>query len=242
MKNEVLSGWHGFINPIRLGQRSIGFVFAAFMVFLWFGYSTANAAVSAQGFSENEFFKLEWDYDLSNGTGLITLTRPAPFIPTQVDQILLRELTFITKDVELESLTFKATNLFVEEELYSGLTPIITGTENNKPIWQYGVDVESGIKSAFGFDTMPLEQFDRGKNAVTIEFDFPANAVQLMESELEYEGFHKLSALPYNGENYSTYIPKSSMDFVSVQMVPEPGTIGLLGLGGLAIGRKRKQD
>ena len=60
-------------NPVSLGQSRAGFVLAALLVASWQLSTPAQADVASQGSSYNEYFRIEWNYDMDHGLGVIRL-------------------------------------------------------------------------------------------------------------------------------------------------------------------------
>jgi hypothetical protein len=69
------------LSPIDLGQTKPGLLAAAVLLGLWQLGATASARQTNPGHSENNYFRVDWDYDLAGGTGLIRITENLPFDP-----------------------------------------------------------------------------------------------------------------------------------------------------------------
>ena len=81
------------IQPVELGQTPTGLLLAALVVFLWQVGQAALADPINPGFSENEYFRLEWDYDLPAGRGLIRFTPDPDYL---ADGVILETADFTT--------------------------------------------------------------------------------------------------------------------------------------------------
>lgn len=91
-----------YVQPVELGQTRGGFVVAAILIALWQLGGTALADPLNPGFSENQFFRLEWEYEISAGKGLWRITPDDDLDP---DQNLLTAASFITKEIVFDSIT-----------------------------------------------------------------------------------------------------------------------------------------
>ena len=184
-------------QPIILGQIPLGFYLAAGILFFWQLSQPALAQVKT-GSSQNQYFRVEWMYDLGQGTGLITFHSlyPNRFID-------LRDVRIQTVGVPLTNL--RASTLFGIPSFRS---------------------YQSGQPDAFGrfnynyltLSAVPLQMFTTPGWEVTseISFEFPTQNVTTNNSLLYFCG--SLSGM---GQALS-----GNMDFVSVQAIPEiPGDL-----------------
>ena len=209
------------LSPIKLGQSSQGILFSIVMILLWFGTMRVGAAALVQGSSANDSFKIDWEYDLVNGLGKITFIQPMGTEYPYSRYVLLDSFSFTTVGVEL---TMSETNetLFSRSEV---------GTINGQTIYQYDIDSdELDNYVEFSFDSYYFFGSEE------ISFSFPTDDIQITTTKASYKGMDMLSGaapLALLGE----------MDFASVQVVPEPTTVGMLGLGAmLAAARSRKEE
>lgn len=69
------------LSPIDFGQTKPGLLAAAVLLGLWQLGSTASARQTNPGHSENNYFRVDWDYDLAGGTGIIRISENLPFNP-----------------------------------------------------------------------------------------------------------------------------------------------------------------
>ena len=218
-----------FLDPVNLGQSSSGIFLAAAMILLWFGLSRSDAALALQGASESDYYSVSWNYDLENGIGVIRLEAKSSN-PDFLDEVavFLTSFRFITEGVpldmpEVEEPPFK---LFEEEVVGVGSTGL--------PLYQYDLGEDSNPANT------KIELFNRirpdGGGPVDITFGFPTAGIKLLESEVYCEGVGATSAI-------GAFTISENLDFVSVQAIPEPGSIGFLGLGAAAaINRIRRKD
>jgi hypothetical protein len=63
------------IRPVALGRTRSGVLAAAVMLATWQLATPAAAQVANPGYSENEYFRLDWYYDLPNVWGEFTITK-----------------------------------------------------------------------------------------------------------------------------------------------------------------------
>ncbi len=221
------------ISPIVLGQKSFGFILSSILILVW-QCAHAQAAVSPTGSNENDFFRLEWDYDLQNGTGQFIMTLKDP------------------DDYTLYA-GFIAFGLFTEVELDSLLV-------NGQPDSFGNVSQPAPGLFRYSFDNdfhtrQPVMQFD---------ITFPKNNVQLFERPGDYFAQIEIPFDGQNVPDYiidqlefryhtghvptrtvmSTKFP-STMNMVSVQAIPEPTTAVTLGLGAIvtaSLCRRQKRE
>jgi len=63
------------MDPVFLGQTKLSFLTAAILIALWSAGKDAHASIpDAIGSQENQYFKLDWAYDLNEGTGEFTFS------------------------------------------------------------------------------------------------------------------------------------------------------------------------
>ncbi len=228
------------LSPIHLGQSTKGFLFAACLIFFW-QCAHAQATVDTQGSSENMFFKVEWEFDLENGTGLyqFRLQDPDDFNIYGGNFYLRIPSNFI----KIETMTIDGVPQFGLSGLSAGLSePAIPG--------QYKYPAAINL-------TQPLAQ---------IEITFPTENVGLYETSMTYTGhpiidsnwpvypqgtISALQALGSPGwpEQVSGITRKVwelrgnlTMDFVTIQAIPEPTTITTLGLGAIIASTLRRKN
>ena len=89
------------VQPVELGQTPMGFLLAALMVLLWQTGRPALADPVNPGFSENDYFRVEWDYDLPAGTGTIRFTPDPDYL---ADGVILETADFTTEGLLFNSI------------------------------------------------------------------------------------------------------------------------------------------
>ena len=90
-------------QPIELGQTKIGFVLAAAMVVLWLFAAPARAAQQVViGSSQDEFLRVDWEYDLDHGRGLLFFSRS--YEHPHLVLANLHSLNFLTVNASLGSI------------------------------------------------------------------------------------------------------------------------------------------
>jgi len=205
--------------PVVLGQTKAGLAIAAVAILGWQLSGTARAQVPAQGSSENDYFRLEWEYDLTGGTALYRF-------------VLSDDL-----DQDKDSLW-----LFGQFDADGRAMDLLSRDSNS----QWYDDSGSFPASAFGF----LPTGDYGMKALLgryqgataeVRVAFDPTDVELVQSEFEYCGALSAS-IPMGAPSHTDF--SDSMEFVTIQTIPEPNTIALLGLGaaGAAFGRRREDE
>ena len=232
------------VHPIQMAQTRGGLMLAAALILCWQSSQTVLAAVVNPGFSENDFFRLEWDYDLVNGTGQIrfgvNVDGMGNFFADYLNlddagrfkelHVMLTALEFRTYGVPFDSVASASSRLF--------RNPTLINAPGDPPVYQYRKESAIG-DSIFGYGSFSEEVFD-----VT----FPTENIGLAESSLVCGG--GLSAGYGYGEQgwalsafFGDIVPPSddeiffelkALDFVSVQQIPEPGTAAILA-GGAAM-------
>jgi hypothetical protein len=217
MKKAWMRRLRRICQPMILGQRSLGFWMAAILIFCWQGTRTAQAALSPQGFSENDYFKLDWDYDLSAGTGIIWISSKLPQYPISPDFMEFSAMSLYTRGMTLNSI--------INNDDSGFNAPVNIGTENGKTLYEYAYakPYPDNWLSAISF----FKDFFSEKK-VQIEVTFPTAGVGLYDSKMDYSGQYFNSALGM------VILAEQQIPFVSVEMIPEPAAIALLGIGGLA--------
>jgi hypothetical protein len=83
-------------DPVILGQTKAGFILAAALVAFWLVGTEAHAALDNPGSAENQYFKLEWSYDLAHGNGNFILGIKNPAEGNIYDNIKINAFRFNT--------------------------------------------------------------------------------------------------------------------------------------------------
>lgn len=242
-----------FVRPIRLGQTPQGFLLGAMLVFCWQVAQSVAGTISSSGFSENDFFRLEWDYDLANGTGQIRLSVNddglADFVlrrfssgePQDVS-IFMRKLKFSTEGVPLDSIALGSSDPFGDPT-----SIVLSGV----PI-RYDYEAPNPNLSAFE-PLFLLTSNQSGSSQAVIDVTFPTENIALMETTMRYGGTLSAGVLDgdppfasafdvkgFFGDLPSFGLPNISNEdevaFVSIQQIPEPSTVALLGAGAAGMG------
>lgn len=203
MTRKMLRG----VQPVELGQSRGGFVVAAVLIAFWQLGGTAAADAVNPGFSENDFFRLEWEYDLSAGEGLWRITPDEDLSPINN---LLTDASFYTQGVTFDTIELDG------EPAPFGAIDVGDGT------FKYSL-----MLSAFALDRL-----------FEFRVTFPRQNVGLYSTEFQYEGLLSAAVpapMPVIG----------SMNFVTIQQIPEPAGVALLGVGAAAAGAyagRRRDD
>jgi len=191
-------------NPVALGQTRGGLVLAAVLIACW-QLSARTLAQDAVGYSENDYFRLEWEYALDEGTGTIRLSGAGQWLGRGG---VLEHGRFTTAGVTFDS------NLWHghDEEVFG--PPTYQGNEEGRPVFEY--DLLNPVLLCYG-------------NVVQIDVTYPSEGMELRAAEFEYEGY-RLSAF-----GPVIPIPPGEVPFASVQTIPEPSACATLGLGAVAL-------
>lgn len=209
-------------QPLVLGQIPLGFFVAASLVLLWQAGTPLRAATNS-GFSEDEYIRIDWEYDLADGTGSFSFSN----VNTNGYARFVDFLSFDTAGVALDSITQDLTHYDpVCPGMYPGTPefddPAPGGTENGLTLYSH--KLRSGHALALSSDTIW---------PVLFNVTFPTVGVELRETAIEYAG--RLSGM------YPLLIPQTNMDFVTIQSIPEPSAIASMGLGGAAGAARRRR-
>ena len=133
----------GALRPVVLGQTGKGLLILAGLLLLWQLSDPVRAQAQESGYSENAYFRLEWNYDLATGTGVITMW------PLQDGRILLFDANFVTVGVLLDS-------IWVDGSEYG--EPIELGVVNGRAHHYYpllsAVSLESPLHIDLTFPTV----------------------------------------------------------------------------------------
>lgn len=173
------------LDPINLGQTRAGFIIAAIFVACWQLGQTALADASNPGYSENEYFRVDWDYNFAAGTGVIIFSTDDP----DLDIITLREADFLTHGARFNTIRIDG----------SGAPYTWRALVDEWYRYQLYHDIDFGL-----YDPLQLD--------VTFE----AGALKPLPTDLTYCGT-VASAAPF-----PLVIPPSTMNFVTIQPIPEP--------------------
>ena len=206
-------------RPVRLGQSRTGFLLAAALVFLWYCERPAQAAVMTEsGFTQDEYLRVEWEYNLEAGTGLLRLL-PMPNSPD-------RRLSTLHR-ADFESFGVAFDDIRADDAFYS--QPILVGFESGHARYRYELINQIGLSQNWSQPT-------------TIALAFPPQGTVLYSTDFEYSGLavDTLSALPM-----LPVLRAALSSFVSIRSMPEP-TTGILALAGgaaaLAGARRHRDD
>lgn len=221
------------IGPIRFGQTSAGLLVAAALILLW-GLERPAVAVplAATGSNENEFFVLEWNYDLDGGVGSLIVT-PKTIVPSPGSDpapVRLWGMEFLTRGAMLMTEPSGARNYLGRGGRMVDGTPIFTHRLLDRETWE-GIGL-SGI-ATFGFRFFGTAV---ASSAMGVPLPVRLATTQMVCQPYTYD----------SRDGSYTWYPESSLEFVTVEAVPEPATIALAGLGAAAVGavagRRRGAD
>ena len=181
--------WARTFRPVVLGQMRLGFVVAAAIVLMWQLGQSVKAAENP-GSSENDYFRLEWDYNLGAGTGTITFV-PKVVPPDGDGQLHLLDVRFTTAGVVFDSMV---------PDVFDDLNP--AGQENGLTVYAYW---------DWWMHFVPWGDYNND-NPLQIDVTFPTietQRLQLRDTEMNFRGL--LSGVT------TFIIPPSTMDFVSIE-------------------------
>ena len=176
--------------PIQMAQTRRGLMLAALLILGWQSSQTVLAAVANPGFSENDFFRVEWDYDLANGVGQIRFRANSegmtvfftdywglgPGLEHNWSTIWIDVLEFRTYGVSFDSVTAGNPGLFQN--------PTLINSPGDPLIYQYR---EGGSPFLSSSAVASLFSFGGASEAV-IDVTFSTENIALIESSLGYGG------------------------------------------------------
>lgn len=183
-------------RPLMLAKTRGGLVAAVGLLAAWQFSSSAAADVMNPGYSKNEYFRLDWYYDLPRGSGHFTISSEA------YPQMIVWQLEFMTLGVRFDTIHVAG------EPAPFRVTPV-------------GDDFE--------YSLLPSMYFDR---ELRFDVTFPSTGVGLAESSLT----STMSAV------VGPFVPRSSVDFVTIQTIPEPAAVSMLAVGAAALLTRRRDD
>lgn len=182
-------------EPVDLGQTRGGIVVAALLLVVWQVNTVAWSDVVNPGFSENDYFRLEWDYDLAAGAGTFILT---PDDDPDILGIWLETAHFSTWGIPFDSITI------------------------------------DGQPAPFGFEHLGDDRYAYSlqsdmyfEDPLAVDVTFPVTKIRLLSTQFDYDGMVSSVAGPF-------VMWPSSMNFVSIQQIPQPAAVSLLGVGAAA--------
>ena len=100
---HFIGRWARTLRPIKFGQTRGGLLTAALLLAAWQLADTASARQANPGFSQNDFFRVDWDYDLAAGTGLINIRSRFRY-GERTTIVLLDDFDFMTFDQDFDSI------------------------------------------------------------------------------------------------------------------------------------------
>ncbi len=194
-------------DPVALGQTRGGLVLAAVLITCWQLSATAYAQ-SASGYSENDYFRLEWEYALDEGTGTIRMIGVGEWASWRTG--VLEHGRFTTAGVTFDSILWSWGGF--DDEPYG--PPIYQGYEEGRPVFEY--DLLNPISFVDG-------------SGVQIDLTYPTEGLELRATEFAYEGYTLSAGGPV------IPIPPGEVPFATIQTIPEPSACATLGLGAAAL-------
>ena len=178
-RRRISSGFARIVQPVDWGQRRGGYWAAVLLLGVWQLAGSAPADEPNPGFSENDYFRLEWDYDLLAGTGLIKLT-PDP----QWDHL----------ELFLETYRFNTKGLLFDVFKLNGLPAPFDVSPIGDDLYEYALRPGSAIRFA-------------AHSPAFMDVEFPAVGVGLYSTDVTYDGFVNSGAggplpIPLAGMNF----------------------------------------
>lgn len=222
-------------RPVRLGQSPAGSLLAAAIIMLW-GLERPAVAVPLTpiGSVENQHFVLEWDYDLSAGIGSLTLDARPFTLPNghPGSGIGLESPRFSTRGAVLEPLA--PGNSQYELRLWQTV-----GQEDGIPIFEYhlcegffclsGLGGASGLSGTASYSFALRGAYGYGPGGTSAILPLQLATTQLIYTPTVYEDLGQ-------GASRAVRLPEETLEFVTVQAIPEPATIALAGIGAAVVG------
>jgi hypothetical protein len=211
-------------RPVRLGQTPLGLLVAATLILLW-GLERPAAAAFVSGSSENEYFTLSWLYDLEYGRGELYLQGKERLI---TDGVVLHGASFTTRGIAPEFTTGRGI-------LQYWGAPVDIGVDKGQHVYEYNFSA----RGALGLGLPAIG---------SASLRFPSTGVELVASKMTIAGgFMGLTSGIGNGFVSGIVRPFGpvTMDYVTVQAIPEPGTVALAGVAAAAAvagWRRRRED
>lgn len=152
------------LNPVNVGQTRAGLVAVAVLIAGWQLSAPARAEI-ASGSSSNEYFRIEWLYDMDGGTGWMSLERAdGHWWP----EYLIDNARFVTAGRPFEEMSWE------EYEVFG--PPVLIGNEHGIPLYEYRALAPISVPDAYDD---PFE--------IKLRFD-PENA-ELRATELRYDAY-----------------------------------------------------
>jgi len=220
MKRSAVRRMMRICRPLHLGQVPAGFFLAAGLILL-FQFARPAKAVTASGYSENDYFRIDWEYDLTAGTGILSLSTDHP-----EDYVNLDTFRFFTLGMTFTGITDR-----------NGITqfadPSLTGQIDGKSLYQYDLKANNSIDIFGNSNRTPAKIFD---------LTFAPQSAELYATQVNCAGLLSGFAGLLSGAN--AVLMSTEMEFVSIQSIPEPATLVTLGVGAAmaAASLKRKED
>lgn len=205
-------------EPIGLGQTSSGFILAAVLVFLWLVARPIEAtAAPIVGYSEDQYLRIDWEWDLAAGRGTLSFTRKRDSDYYIHD---FMQLGFITAGLDFDSRTGSLGDHFLPGQ--------DIGEVGGRSLFQQGFSP---------YDSTSAIAFPYALTAIA-DVTFSSEGVEVFETDISYE------ALLFHEYNSSMRLASNTLDFVSIQTIPEPATAAglLLGGAGAVAAMRRRRD
>lgn len=191
-------------RPLALGRSRTGLLSAAVLLAAWQLATPAAAQVANPGYSENEYFRLDWFYDLPHGRGEFKVTNKNP---QEVIGVALDEFEFMTFGMRFDN---------------------IREIGGWSPFWREQIGPDYRYYLGYG-ETV------RAADEVEYEVWYPTVDVAIANISVNYGGIASAVLGPIT-------IPSSTMDFVTIQAIPEPAAVSLLAVGAAALLTRRRVD
>jgi hypothetical protein len=199
-------------NPVNLGQTRGGLIVVAVLIAGWQLSAPVRAEI-ASGSSSNEYFRIEWWYDMDDGMGWMSLG-PAP--DHWWRDYIIDNAHFVTAGRPFEEMSWEGNEVFNP--------PTLVGNDHGLPLYEYRALAPLFISGDTGFP-----------NIIDLRFN-PENA-ELRATTLRYDAYPRS---PWGG--FGLPLPTTQLPFVPIQTIPEPAAVATMALAAAALAATRRRN